>query len=90
MKRSSPIIPIISPIPIRLRPGMLMSKETSEVVNGTINLKQDHYISARLFLHDSLFSSEDHLVTSGNLCAVYMVYPILSFNLDILRFTSVT
>jgi histone-lysine N-methyltransferase MLL3 len=40
MKRSSPIIPIVSPIPIRLRPGMQIAKEMSEVVRENIYLKQ--------------------------------------------------
>jgi hypothetical protein len=40
MRRSSPVIPIISPIPIRLRPGMQIAKEMSEVVSETICLKQ--------------------------------------------------
>jgi histone-lysine N-methyltransferase MLL3 len=40
LKRSSPIIPIISPIPIRLRPGMQILKETNEVVSEIIYSQQ--------------------------------------------------
>ena len=36
LKRASPIIPIISPIPIRPRPGMQIVKELTEVVSETI------------------------------------------------------
>jgi hypothetical protein len=36
LKRASPIVPIISPIPIRLRPGMQIVKELTEVVSETI------------------------------------------------------
>ena len=36
MKRASPIVPIISPIPIRPRPGMQIVKEMTEVVSETI------------------------------------------------------
>ncbi|XP_021938191.1 uncharacterized protein LOC110838870 isoform X2 [Zootermopsis nevadensis] len=42
MKRSSPIIPIISPIPIRLRPGMQMAKEISDVDKENVGVTRDH------------------------------------------------
>lgn len=35
LKRASPIVPIISPIPIRPRPGMQIVKEMTEVVSET-------------------------------------------------------
>jgi hypothetical protein len=40
LKCSSPIIPIISPIPIRLRPGMQIVKETNEMVSEIIYSEQ--------------------------------------------------
>jgi len=33
LKRASPVVPIISPIPIRPRPGMQIVKEMTEVVS---------------------------------------------------------
>ncbi|PNF41242.1 hypothetical protein B7P43_G01489 [Cryptotermes secundus] len=42
LKRSSPVIPIISPIPIRLRPGMQILKETNEVDKENVGVSRDH------------------------------------------------
>jgi hypothetical protein len=36
LKCSSPVVPIISPIPIRLRPGLQTVKDTSEFVSEII------------------------------------------------------
>lgn len=42
LRRASPIVPIISPIPIRPRPGMQIVKEMSEVDKENVGVSRDH------------------------------------------------
>jgi len=42
LKRASPIVPIISPIPIRPRPGMQIVKELAEVDKENVGVSRDH------------------------------------------------